>query len=284
MRKNRTSIGRVLLVVVILTSDLSSAMAATVPVDSAKLDGWVGDLHKGPASRELLFNIVDAGLPGLDAVLNDLSKDDLIRRTGAKSGSGQGLGELMAKDAYFNNVVRVVEFFGLLGVDRLVSRLPVSVVKQFELNSPQFKAMGTGTVRPLLTMETLGKVTNEEAESWASQWVDTRRVNEVFRLAKDENALAAFAGAVAAGVVANAVYEGAKYAYKKYAGENQIILSNRKDKLLPMLSAEARARVLLAELNPDTIAPQSANHVVFQQAIFTVGASAAGSEVSLRAQ
>jgi len=230
-------------------------MAAASSTDSAKLDEWVAELHKGPVSRELLFNIVDAGLPGLEAVLTDLKKDNVLRRTGARSGSGRGLGEQMAKDAYFNNVVRVVEFFGPLGVDRLVARLPVGVVKLFELNSAEFKAMGRGTVRPLLTMEALGKVSNEEAESWAEQWVDTRRVTEVFRLAKDENALAAFAGAVAAGVVANAVYEGAKYAYKRYAGDSLIVTSSRPEKLLPMLSPEVRARVLLAELNPIKSSP-----------------------------
>lgn len=252
MKKYLTLLGRVLLLIGVLTSRVPVAMAAASSVDSAKLDEWVAELHKGPASRELLFSIVDAGLPGLEAVLSDLKKDNLLRRTGAKPGSGQGVGE---KDAYFNNVVRIVEFFGPLGVDRLVARLPVAVVNLFELNSAEFKAMGSGTVRPLLTMEALGKVSNEEAASWAAQWVDTRRVTEVFRLAKDENALAVFAGAVAAGVVANVVYDGAKYAYKKYAGDSLIMTSNRKDKLLPMLSPEVRARVLLAELNPIKASP-----------------------------
>jgi hypothetical protein len=113
----------------------------------------LSQLHNRPLTDSQITQIVKSGEPTLDVVLDEFMGSDFVIDLRKQIKKGFNLGQAIDKNVYASNVIRVVEAFGTAGVERLIKRLPPHVVKLYRFDSPEYRRLGSMTVKPLLTTE-----------------------------------------------------------------------------------------------------------------------------------
>jgi hypothetical protein len=241
---------------------LIAFFASRQPLTAAQQTNYkelVNKMQSSRLSNEEMRQIVKVGPAALDYILDGFTKSQFARETVKKIEPGFNLGKAMDQNTYARNVVEVADAFGMAGVDRLVKRLRPDIIQGFNLDSKEFRELGTGTIKPLITVELLrnasSKDDNPRIKQWASRFVDYRPTTEI----DPRTIRAGFLEGIVDSLVATAVWEGAKWLANRLAqahtGDIDCLTSYqiRKDVpnslMLDKLSPATRAKLRLRTLD-----------------------------------
>jgi len=186
----------------------------------ARADQWravAARMADGVLSADEVSILTKGGTPALEVVLDNFSHSEFVKKAQTSVGKDFNLGAEIDKDLYANNVVRVVEGFGDVGVERLLNTLPTEAVTATHLRE-KLAGLGAVTVKPLLVANILQGV-SPDRESALREYVIGYSDPRLIRENGEIQHIYPFLAGVAAGVVANAVWEGAKWAYGRYTGD-----------------------------------------------------------------
>lgn len=161
--------------------------------------------------------LVEKGHSSLNYIIDDFMRSKFVGETLQLLKRDFNLGRELDESIYASNVIRIAESFGPAGIHALIGRLDPEVVEPFQLRSREFREMGAGIIKPLLTMEMLLQASEEDlpaVKGWLMTFLDERRVREINNLGGTH--VWPWVAAVAASVAGAAVWEGAKWAYESF--------------------------------------------------------------------
>jgi hypothetical protein len=216
-----------------------------------------------------IARLAEGGTPVLGSIADDFMRSPFVAETRGKLERGFNVGAELDDNVHSRNLIRLAEALGPAGVELLVSRLDPRFASLFELDSFELRALGTGAVKPLLTMEMLlGTPRGELAKTqdWLTTFFEERTVREMARL-EPPHAFPFLAG-VAASLVASAVWAGGTWAaeqfeegdeeeavgeagwYEYQAETGFAILRRQTEYLNDQLSESEREKMKLRRLDP----------------------------------
>ena len=149
----------------------------------ARADQWhavVARMADGVLSADEVSMLTKGGTPALEVVLDNFSHSEFVKKAQTSVGKDFNLGAEIDKDLYANNVVRVVEGFGDVGVERLLNTLPTEAVTATHLRE-KLAGLGGVTVKPLLVANILQGVSPDRESAlreYAAIYLDHRVTHE----------------------------------------------------------------------------------------------------------
>jgi hypothetical protein len=150
----------------------------------ARADQWravAARMADGVLSADEVSILTKGGTPALEVVLDNFSHSEFVKKAQTSVGKDFNLGAEIDKDLYANNVVRVVEGFGDVGVERLLNTLPTEAVTATHLRE-KLAGLGAVTVKPLLVANILQGVSPDRESAlreYATIYLDHRVTHEV---------------------------------------------------------------------------------------------------------